>query len=165
MKKTNDEIQAANVVLIDMDGENKGEMTLESALKEAMELGMDLVQMGDQDIPVCKIMDVKKIEFEKKKKIKKSKNKVAKLKEIRFTLQTSQHDIGFKSKHIDEFLENGHKVKLTIKSMNKRQDVNTHMNSFMNMLSSITKSIKTPHKIDGTPNISRNGYSVDIIAQ
>jgi len=165
MKKTNNEIQSINVILINIDGENKGEMSLELALREAESLGMDLVQMSDHEIPICKIMDIKKIEFEKKKKMKKSKGKVTKLKEIRFTLQTSQHDIDFKSKHIDEFLESGHKVKLTIKSTNKRQDVNTHMNSFTNMILSITKSIKIPHKIDGSPNISRNGYSIDIIAQ
>jgi translation initiation factor IF-3 len=65
--------------------------------------------------PVCKIGDFGKFKYEKQKKDKEQKkNKSAQLKEIRFHPNTDTHDLEFKSKHLREFLIQGHKVKATV---------------------------------------------------
>lgn len=80
----------------------------------AQEQSLDLVEISPQaDPPVCKIIDYNKFLYEKKRKEKemKAKSKSAEVKEIRFTPGTDDHDFDFKSKHAEEFLREGNKVK------------------------------------------------------
>src|ERR1700730_17875781 len=84
------------------------------ALKMAQAQELDLVEISPQaDPPVCKIIDYNKFLYEKKKKEKemKAKSKVSEVKEIRFTPNTDDHDFDFKSKHAENFLKDGNKVK------------------------------------------------------
>lgn len=84
------------------------------AIRWAYELGMDLVVITDKsDPPVCKIIDLNKFLYLKRKKEKEIKAKSAKvvLKEIRFGPNTDDHDFDFKLKHAIKFLEEGAKVK------------------------------------------------------
>lgn len=86
----------------------------QKALQIAQDLGLDLVEISPQaSPPVCKAIDYNKFLYEKKKKEKemKSKSKSAELKEIRFTPNTDDHDFDFKSKHAENFLKEGNKVK------------------------------------------------------
>jgi translation initiation factor IF-3 len=80
----------------------------------AAELELDLVEISPNvDPPICKIVDYKKFLYEKKKRDKEIKSKTQKvtIKEIRFTSNTDDHDIDFKSKHAEKFLKEGDKVK------------------------------------------------------
>lgn len=97
-------------------GENveQGIYPLSDALRMAQDLDLDLVEISPKaDPPVCRITDYKKFLYEKKKKEKEIKAKATKtvIKEIRFTANTDQHDIDFKTKHAQKFLEEGAKVK------------------------------------------------------
>jgi len=86
-------------------------------LNIAREKNLDLVEIvPDAKIPVCRIIDFKKYIFEQKKKEKeiKKKQKVSQIKEIRFTSETSEHDYKFKREHIEKFLKEGHRVKVSI---------------------------------------------------
>jgi len=83
-------------------------------LAMAAELELDLVEISPNvDPPICKIVDYKKFLYEKKKRDKEIKSKTQKvtIKEIRFTSNTDDHDIDFKSKHAEKFLKEGDKVK------------------------------------------------------
>ncbi len=84
------------------------------AMEMAENLGLDLVEISpNSDPPVCKIVDYKKFLYERKKKEKEIKANTAKvlIKEIRFTSNTDEHDVDFKSKHAAKFLQEGNKVK------------------------------------------------------
>ena len=91
-----------------------GVYTVDVALKKALELELDLVEISPKAVPpVCKILDYKKFLYNQKKKQKELKSKQAKVvtKEIRFGPQTNDHDYEFKKKHAIKFLEEGAKLK------------------------------------------------------
>ena len=111
--RTNHMIKVPNVRLV---GENieVGIYTTAEAQRIANEQGLDLVEISPQaDPPVCKVIDYNKFLYEKKKREKdmKAKSKVSEVKEIRFTPNTDDHDFDFKSKHAENFLKDGNKVK------------------------------------------------------
>ncbi len=111
--RTNHMIRVPSVRLV---GENVevGVYPILEAQKMANDQGLDLVEISPQaDPPVCKIIDYNKFLYEKKKKEKemKAKSKVSEVKEIRFTPNTDDHDFDFKSKHAENFLKDGNKVK------------------------------------------------------
>jgi translation initiation factor IF-3 len=96
------------------DNVTVGVYTIQEALKIAQEQGLDLVEISPQaDPPVCKVIDYNKFLYDKKKKEKemKAKAKTTEMKEIRFTPNTDDHDFDFKSKHAENFLKEGNKVK------------------------------------------------------
>jgi len=111
--RTNHMIRVPQVRLV---GENVtvGVYTTQEALKKAQELQLDLVEISpNADPPVCRIIDYNKFLYDKKKKEKemKAKSKASEVKEIRFTPNTDDHDFDFKSRHAEQFLKDGNKVK------------------------------------------------------
>ena len=111
--RTNHMIKVPMVRLV---GENieVGVYPTAEAQRIANDLGPDLVEISPQaDPPVCKVIDYNKFLYEKKKREKdmKAKSKVSEVKEIRFTPNTDDHDFDFKSKHAENFLKDGNKVK------------------------------------------------------
>ncbi len=111
--KTNHMIRVPKVRLVG-DNVEIGIYDTMVAQKLAQDQGLDLVEISPQaDPPVCKIIDYNKFLYEKKKKEKemKAKSKVSEVKEIRFTPNTDDHDFDFKSKHAENFLKDGNKVK------------------------------------------------------
>ncbi len=111
-------IRTSTVRLIDEEGSQKGVMPTSEALGIAREIGLDLVEISpDANPPVCKLLDYGKYKFEQEKKNRESKRKQkqTKLKEIRMQPKIEKHDLAFKVKHIREFLEDGNKVKVTVR--------------------------------------------------
>ncbi|MEP6626770.1 MAG: translation initiation factor IF-3 [Ginsengibacter sp.] len=111
--RTNHMIKVPMVRLV---GENieVGVYPIAEAQRMANDQGLDLVEISPQaDPPVCKVIDYNKFLYEKKKREKdmKAKSKVSEVKEIRFTPNTDDHDFDFKSKHAENFLKDGNKVK------------------------------------------------------
>jgi translation initiation factor IF-3 len=116
--RINEQIRVREVRLIDENGEQKGIVPTLEAIRTARELGLDLVEVAPQSIPpVCKLLNYGKFKFEQEKKIKDSrkKTKVGEIKEIRMQPKIAGHDLDFKSAHVKEFLEQGFKVKVTIR--------------------------------------------------
>ena len=114
----NEQIRAKDVQVIDETGEKKGIMNINDALDLAYDKKMDLVLVSPNlDIPVCKIMNYGKYKFEQSKKEKeaKKKQKISEVKEIRITPNIEQHDFEFKAKNIRKFIEDGNKVKITVR--------------------------------------------------
>jgi len=113
MKKTkkqhliNQEIRATEVRVTD-----EGIMQLQDALRLAESKFMDLVMMNDKSLPpVVKIMNYEKFLYELGKK---AKNKSPEVKEIKIGPNTSENDLDYRSKHMIEFLQKGHKVKISL---------------------------------------------------
>ncbi len=93
-------------------------MNLSDALNLAYDKKLDLVMVSpNPEMPVCKIMNYGKYKFEQSKKEKEArkKQKTLELKEIRITPNIEQHDFEFKAKNTRKFLEDGNKVKITLK--------------------------------------------------
>jgi translation initiation factor IF-3 len=92
-------------------------MTRGEALAAAEQRGLDLVEISpNANPPVAKIVDWGKYNYQKTKQAQKNKRnaKAAELKQMRFGLKISDHDLGVKLKKVTGFLEDGHKVKITV---------------------------------------------------
>ena len=114
----NEQIRAREVQLIDEQGEKRGIVKLNEALDLAYEKKLDLVLVApNSQPPVCKIMNYGKYKFEQSKREKeaKKKQKVFEVKEIRITPNIEQHDFEFKVKNARKFIEDGNKVKITVR--------------------------------------------------
>ncbi|CAV18359.1 translation initiation factor IF-3 [Vibrio lentus] len=100
------------------DGEAVGVVTIAEAMEAANEAGMDLVEISpNAEPPVCRVMDYGKFLFEKSKAAKeqKKKQKQVQIKEIKFRPGTDIGDYQVKLRNLTGFLEDGNKVKVTIR--------------------------------------------------
>ena len=106
------------VRLIGPEGEQLGVFITREALRRAEEDGLDLVEISPQaNPPVCKIMDFGKHKYEQSKKKQQAKKQqtVVHLKEIKMRPSTDEHDFQTKLRHVKRFLEEGDRVKITIR--------------------------------------------------
>ena len=116
--RINEQIRVREVRLIDDKNEQRGIIPTLEAIKIARDAGLDLVEVAPQSVPpVCKLLNYGKYKFEQEKKIKDARKhtKVTEIKEIRMQPKIAGHDLDFKSEHVREFLEQGNKVKVTIR--------------------------------------------------
>lgn len=100
------------------NGDMIGVLSLRQALELAVKEGLDLVEISPQaEPPVCKIMDFGRFKYEQKKRLNDSKKKqhVVSLKELKFRPNISQHDFDVKMRSIKKFIDDGDKVKITLK--------------------------------------------------
>ena len=116
--RINEQIRVREIRLIDDEGNQKGIVPTIDALRMARDEDLDLVEVSpNANPPVCKILDFGKYRFEMEKKLRDSKKnqKVLKLKEIRMQPKIGPGDLDTKAKHVQEFLDEGNKVKITIR--------------------------------------------------
>lgn len=116
--RINDDITAAEIRLIDLEGEQAGIVSLNEALDAAAEAGVDLVEISpNAEPPVCRIMDYGKFVYEKSKQQKeqKKKQKLIQVKEVKFRPGTDEGDYQVKLRNLRRFLEGGDKAKVTIR--------------------------------------------------
>ena len=151
----NGQIRAKEVQLIGDQGEKVGVISLREALEKAEEKNLDLVLVApNANPPVCKIMNYGKYKFEQAKKEKeaKKKQKVLEVKELRVTPNIEEHDFGFKSKNARKFLEDGNKVKITVRfrgrEVNNSKAGEVVLEKFIDGLSDISVVEKKP-KLEG----------------
>lgn len=115
--RINERITAREVRVIDETGQQVGIMPLHRALQLARERGLDLVEVAPQAVPpVCRLMDYGKFIYQQAKREKESKrqHKATELKEVRLRPNIDEHDLDFKTRQIEEFLDEGNKVKVTV---------------------------------------------------
>ncbi len=151
--RTNRDIRAARVLLIDENGEKQGEMPIDAALDAAREAGMDLVEVSpNQETPVCKIVDYGKMRYEaqKKRAAAKKKQKTQELKEIKFRPNIDSHDYMVKAKKIAEFFENGDKVKITLRFRGREM---AHQHLGMELLNKVKTDFEEEMKVELEPKL------------
>lgn len=137
---------STNVLVLDADGEKIGEMKSQEARAIAESKGLDLVPVSQQSsFVVCKIMDEGKYRYEQAKKEKQQKKKILPTKELRFHINTEQHDIDTKVNHAIKFLEKGHTVKLSV--VMKGRDKG-HVDLAKDKLAAIINSLENYGKAD-----------------
>ena len=130
-------------------------MPLDKALSIATEKDLDLVEVAPgQEVPVCKIMNYGKFKYEQARKEKEArkKQKVVDTKEIRLSSTIDTHDFDFKAKNARKFLEDGDKVKATIKFKGRELNNTTFgmnvLNKFAESLADVGIAEKAP-KLEG----------------
>ncbi len=92
-------------------------MTRNEALQEARQRGLDLVEISpNANPPVTKIVDWGKFNYQRTKQMQKNKRsaKNPEVKQMRFGLKIGDHDLGVKLRKVQDFLDTGHKVKITV---------------------------------------------------
>jgi len=150
--KVNHQIQAPEVQLIDQKGRNLGKTRIEEARKKADNAGLDLVLVAEKaSPPVARIMDHGKHQYQQKKKEQKSKTS-GEMKEIRISLNIEAHDIDFKLKKAQNFLEKNHPLKVSLTLFGRQQSfgerAKEQVNGFIRRLNKISE-IEQPLKREG----------------
>ena len=147
----NEQIRASKVQIIDNDGNKIGPITLNEALEIAFEKKLDLVLVApNAEVPVCKLMNYGKYKFEQSKREKeaKKKQKTFELKEIRITPNIEEHDFSFKAKNARKFIEEGNKVKITVRFRGRELNYvklgEQELNHFIEELADIAVPEKRP---------------------
>jgi translation initiation factor IF-3 len=116
--RINQRIRVPEVRVIGEEGEMLGILPTHEALKRAQERGLDLVEVNPKaEPPVCKILDYGKFKYDEKKKARETRIKTAAfdVKEIKLRPKTDDHDLDFKTRAAQQFIEAGHKVKFTVR--------------------------------------------------
>ena len=149
----NGQIKAKEVQLISDNGEKLGMLPIARALEIAEEKKLDLVLVSpNAQVPVCKIMNYGKYKFEQSKKEKeaKKKQKVQETKELRITPNIEEHDFGFKAKNARKFLEDGNKVKITVRFRGRELN-NVKMGE--NVLNDFAKELEDVAVVEKAPKL------------
>ena len=111
-------INVPKVRVIDHEGENLGVMFTREAVEQANELGLNLVEVSpNADPPVCKFLDVGKYRYEAQKKanLARKTQKTQEIKEVKMRPNIDTHDYDVKMRNVVKFIENGDKVKCTLR--------------------------------------------------
>jgi len=115
--RVNQQIKAREILLIDDEGNKLGVLPASEAIAHAESKGLDLVEVApNASPPVCKVMDYGKYRYEQSKRDKtaKKRQKLVKIKEIRIRSKIAEHDFQFTKRHIEKFIEDGSKIKVTL---------------------------------------------------
>ena len=147
----NEQITAKEVRLIGADGEQLGIMPVEKAREIAESEGLDLVLMsGNTNPAVCKIMDYGKFKFDsiKKEKELRKNQKIIELKEIQLSMRIDQYHINFKLKNAQKILQEGDKVKVSLRMKGREQAYSKNaievVNNFVEQLADFGSVDKKP---------------------
>lgn len=122
------------------------------ALKKARELNVDLLEIvPDANPPVCKLMEYSKYKFQQKKKL--THQKVSKLKELKFHVNTQPHDITYKLNHAKRFISSGDKVKITIQFRGREM---AHIEQGHQLMRLIVDQLQDVAKSESTSKLEGN---------
>ena len=128
-------------------------MKLEQAIAKAEAVGLDLVLMSpNAKPPVCKIIDYGKYKYEQSKKANEAKKKqhVIQIKEVKVRASTDQHDLEVKLKRVVKFLEQGNKVKLSVRFRGREM---AYTERGADQLKHIAEEVKELGKPDKMPKL------------
>jgi translation initiation factor IF-3 len=139
------------VRLIGADGDNFGVVDRAFALSKADEAGLDLVEISpNADPPVCKILDIGKYKYEeqKRKNEARKKQKVIEVKEIKLRPNIDDHDYDVKMRAMKRFLEEGDKVKVTLRFRGREM---AHMELGHQLLARVKADFENDAKVEQEP--------------
>jgi len=151
--RINEQIEVPEVRLIDDAGEMLGVVTLREALTRAEDLGLDLVEVSPTaEPPVCKILDYGKFKYEAQKKANaaRKKQRVIEVKEIKMRPSIDDNDYNIKMRKIFSFLEEGDKVKVTMRFRGREL---AHQDIAMRVLTRVRDQVGELAKIEQFPRM------------
>lgn len=151
--RANEQIDAPEIRLIDYTGDNLGVVPIGEALARAEETGLDLVEISpNANPPVCKILDYGKLKYEEQKKrnVARKKQKVIEVKEIKMRPNIDVHDYDFKMRAIHRFLDEGDKVKVTMRFRGREM---AHQEIGMQVLERVRGDLEQLAKVEQSPKM------------
>ncbi len=151
--RVNERINSPEIRLIGADGENGGVVSPRAAMEQAEQAGLDLVEISpNANPPVCKIMDFGKYKYEQQKRESEArkKQKIIEIKEIKFRPNTDKNDYGVKMRNVFKFLENGDKVKITMRFRGREM---AHQNLGRELLERVAADVVELGKIENMPKM------------
>ena len=122
-------------------------------MEMAEEAGLDLVEISpNASPPVCKIMDYGKYKYEQQKRESEArkKQKIIEVKEVKFRPNTDTNDYDVKMRNVFKFLQNGDKVKITLRFRGREM---THQDLGRNLLERVAKDVEGTGKIENMPKM------------
>lgn len=151
--RVNENIRTPEIRLIGAEGENVGVVTPARAIEMAIEAGLDLVEISpNANPPVCKIMDFGKFKYETQKREAEArkKQKTIEIKEVKFRPNTDTNDYNVKMRNVFKFLENGDKVKVTLRFRGREM---AHQNLGRELLERVAEDTKEIGRIENFPKM------------
>src|SRR5579871_1339236 len=151
--RVNRQISAASIRLVDQHGGMVGVVSTLEGLRMAEAAGLDLVEISPTaSPPVCKILDYGKYKYEAQKKAHdaRRKQKVIAIKEIKLRPTIDKHDLGIKMRNVLGFLEEGDKVRITLRFRGREMD---HQDLGMQVLERVQEMLKDHARIEQSPRI------------
>lgn len=148
--------------MIDQDGKQLGVMATRDGVKMAEEAGFDLVEISPNAAPpVCRIMDYGKYKYQQSKKAHEAKKRqaVIHLKEVKLRSGTDEHDFQFKMRHVERFLADGDKAKITIVFRGREM---AHVDLGREMLKRVAETIKDKGIIEQQPRMEGKSLTMVI---
>ncbi|MEO9469873.1 translation initiation factor IF-3 [Parasphingorhabdus sp.] len=149
----NELIISDTVRVIDDKGENLGVMNTGEAIDRAKEVGLDLVEVSpNAQPPVAKYLDVGKFKYEAQKKANAARKtqKVQDVKEIKMRPNIDNHDYMVKMKNVTKFIDNGDKVKVTLRFRGREM---SHQQLGMQLLQRVQEDMKETAKVEAYPKL------------
>ena len=148
---SNEDIQSPEVQLIDAEGVNQGAIRTRDALAQAQELGLDLVIIAANSTPpVAKMLDLGRFKYAAQKKAAEArkKQKVIEVKEIQLRPNIDTHDYETKMKAVTRFLEDGDRVKVTMRFRGREM---AHQDIGMELLVKVQQEMEAKAKVESSP--------------
>ena len=149
--RVNEQIKAEKVRVVNADGEMVGVISKEEGIEIAFEAGLDLVEVSpNADPPVCKVLDYGKYKYEAQKKANEArkKQKVIDVKEIKMRPGIDEHDYQVKMRSVRRFLDEGDKVKMTIRFRGREM---AHQELGMKVLDRVREDVDELAKVEQFP--------------
>ncbi len=151
--RVNQDILTAQVRLIDEQGENVGVVSKVEAIERAEQIGLDLVEISPgADPPVCKILDYGRFKYQdqKKKNDARKKQKTIDVKEIKMRPNIDQHDYDVKMRSINRFINEGDKVKVTMRFRGREM---VHQEIGLRVLDRVREQVDEIAKVEQFPRL------------
>lgn len=151
--RVNDEIRIPKVQLVDEEGQNHGVVDIEDARQRAFEAGLDLVEISpNSHPPVVKILDYGKYKFQAQKKAAEArkKQKTVEVKEIKMRPSIDTHDYDVKMRAARRFLEEGDKVKMTLRFRGREM---AHQELGLHLLFRVRDELNEMAKVEAEPRL------------
>ena len=146
-------IQSPKVRVIDHEGENLGVMYTREAMEQANDLGLNLVEVSpNADPPVAKFLDVGKYRYEAQKKanLARKTQKTQEIKEIKMRPNIDTHDYDVKMRSVVKFIEEGDKVKMTLRFRGREM---AHQQLGMDLLNRVREDVEEIAKVESFPRL------------
>ncbi len=146
-------ITERTVLLIDAEGEKRGEVAIEDAMQMADESGLDLVEVSpNAKPPVCKLLDYGKFKYQAQKKANEArkKQKTVEVKEIKMRPNIDTHDYEVKMRSMLRFFDEGDKVKVTLRFRGREM---AHQELGMQLLNKVKEEVDEIAKVESYPRL------------
>lgn len=151
--RVNRGIRAPSIRLIDQNGTMIGVVPVAEGLRLAEQAGLDLVEISPgAEPPVCKILDLGKFRYEAQKKAHEArkKQKVIQIKEIQLRPTIDKHDLEIKIKRTIGFLEEGDRVRISLRFRGREMD---HTDLGFQVINRVQEALKDIGKVDHPPKM------------